>query len=206
MSKVSGVVEVLSVRLMSSTTAAMFRLLVVKEKARASELAEVANIESKQVYPRLKYWTFRGLVAAEKDPVAHVNIYRLTDKARALVNELKRFAEEVLQSVRGKKSPRKILEEAEKRYRERFGREMSETHRLVLTVFIEHALSKSSPYIAIKPGEETLPQVIKTAILQKLGRDLNTEDIVEALRELEIAKVIYIDRKRFKARLDRSLL
>jgi hypothetical protein len=98
------------------------------------------------------------------------------------------------------------MEEAEKRYRERFGKEMSEAHKLILSIFIEQSLNKSSPYTAIKPGEETLPQVIKTMILSRYRKDLDTEEVIEILKELEIAKIVYIDCKRFKARLDRSLL
>jgi hypothetical protein len=138
--------------------------------------------------------------------VANINIYSLTDCAKALISELRRFVEEVASSVRGKKSPRKVVEEAEKRYRERFGREMGEVHRLILSIFIDQALNKSSPYIAIKPGEETLPQVLRTMIMQRFRKDIDVDEIVEALKELELAKIVYIDRKRFKARLDKSLL
>jgi hypothetical protein len=158
------------------------------------------------VYPRLKYWIIKGFVKAQKDPAANINIYSLTDYAKALISELKRFVEEVASSIRGKKSPRKVVEEAEKRYRERFGREMGETHRLVLSIFIDQALNKSSPYIAIKPGEETLPQVLRTVIMQRFGKDIDADEVVEALKELELAKIVYIDRKRFKARLDKSLV
>jgi DNA-binding PadR family transcriptional regulator len=196
----------LSVRFISSVTASMIRLIIARGCARARELAEVADIESKDVYPRLRYWILKGLVKAEKDPVANINIYSLTDQARQLVNELRRFVEEVASSVRGKKNPRRILEEAEKRYRERFGREMGEAHRLILSIFIDQALNRSSPYISIKPGEETLPGVLRTMVMQRFRRDIDAEEIIEALKELELAKIIFIDRKRFKARLDRSLL
>jgi predicted transcriptional regulator len=197
--------EMLSIRFMSTVTASMFKVLIDEGEARASELAKAANIESKEVYPRLKYWIIKGFVKAQKDPAANINIYSLTDYAKALISELKRFVEEVINSARGKKSPKKIMDEAEKRYRERFGKEMSEIHRLVLSIFIDQVLNKSSPYIAIKPGEETLPQVLRTMILQKYRRDINAEEIIEALKELELAKIVYIDRKRFKARLDKSL-
>ena len=196
----------LSIRFMSSVTASMFKVLILRGEARASELSEASNIESKDVYPRLRHWILKGLVKAQKDPVANINIYSLTDCAKALASELMRFVEEVINSARGKKSPRKIMEEAEKRYRERFGKEMSEIHRLVLSIFIDQALNKSSPYIAIKPGEETLPQVLKIMIMQRFRKDIDVDEIVEALKDLELAKIIYIDRKRFKARLDRSLL
>jgi sugar-specific transcriptional regulator TrmB len=184
----------------------MFMVLIDEGEARASELAKAANIESKEVYPRLKYWIIKGFVKARKDPAANINIYSLTDYARALISELRRFVEEVINSARGKKSPRKILEEAEKRYRERFGREMGEAHRLILSIFIEQTLNRSSPYISIKPGEETLPGVLRTMIMQRFRKDIDVDEIVEALKELELAKIVYIDRKRFKARLDRSLL
>jgi predicted transcriptional regulator len=197
--------EMLSIRFMSTVTSSMFKVLIRRE-ARASELSEAADIKSKEVLPRLRYWILKGLVKAEKDPVTNINIYSLTDYAKALISELRRFVEEVVSSVRDKKSPRKILEEAEKRYEERFGKHMPEHYKLVLGVFIEYALSKSSPYIAVKPGEETLPQVIKTIILQRYGRNLDAEEIIEALKELELAKIIYIDHRRFKARLDKSLV
>jgi hypothetical protein len=191
---------------MSSTTAAMFKLIIVRGYARARELAEEAGIESKDVYPYMRYWILKGIVKAEKDLVANINMYSLSERAKALISELRRFVEEVASSVRGKKSPRKVVEEAEKRYRERFGREMGEIHRLVLSIFIDQALNKSSPYIAIKPGEETLPQVLRTVIMQRFGKDIDADEVVEALKELELAKIIFIDRRRFKARLDRSLL
>ena len=196
----------IGVRFMSTTTAAMIRLIIARGYARARELAEAADIESKDVYPRLRHWIIKGLVKAEKSTVANVNIYSLTDQARALVNELRRFVEEVATSVRGKKSPRKILEEAEKRFRERFGREMGEAHKLILSIFIDQTLNRSSPYISIKPGEETLPGVLRTMIVQRFRKDVDVDEIVEALKELELAKIVYIDRKRFKARLDKSLL
>jgi DNA-binding PadR family transcriptional regulator len=196
----------IGVRFMSTTTAAMIRLIIARGYARARELAEAADIESKEVYPRLRHWILKGLVKAEKNPVANVNIYSLTDQARALVNELRRFVEEVATSVRGKKSPRKILEEAEKRFRERFGREMGEAHKLILSIFIDQTLNRSSPYISIKPGEETLPGVLRTMIVQRFRKDIDVDEIVEALKELELAKIVYIDRKRFKARLDKSLV
>jgi len=196
----------LSIRFMSTTTASMIRLIIARGCARARELAEVADIESRHVYPYMRYWIIKGLVKAEKDPATNINVYSLTDSAKALISELRRFVEEIVDSVRGKKSPRKIVEEAEKRYRERFGREMSEAHRLILSIFIDQALNKSSPYIAIKPGEETLPQVLRTMIMQRFKRDIDAEEVVEALKELELAKIVYIDRKRFKARLDKSLL
>jgi DNA-binding HxlR family transcriptional regulator len=198
--------EMLSIRFMSSTTASMFKVLILRGEARASELSEAADIKSKEVLPRLKYWILKGLAKAQKDPVANINVYSLTDYAKALISELRRFVEEVASSVRGKKSPRKIIEEAEKRYRERFGREMSEAHKLVLSIFIGQALNKSSPYISIKPGEETLPQVLRTVIMQRFRKDIDVEEVVDVLKELELAKIVYIDRKRFKARLDRSLL
>ena len=196
----------LSIRFMSSTTVAMFKLIIVRGYARARELAEEAGIESKDVYPYMRYWILKGIVKAEKDLVANINMYSLSEHAKALINELRRFVEEVASSVRGKKSPRKIIEEAEKRYRERFGREMGEAHRLILSIFIDQALNKSSPYIAIKPGEETLPQVLRTMIMQRFRKDIDADEIVEALKELELAKIVYIDRKRFKARLDKSLV
>jgi DNA-binding MarR family transcriptional regulator len=196
----------LSIRFMSSVTASMFKVLILRGEARASELAEAADIKSKDVLPRLRHWILKGLVKAQKDPVTNTNIYSLTDCAKALASELRRFVEEVINSARGKKSPRKIMEEAEKRYRERFGREMSEIHRLVLSIFIDQALNKSSPYIAIKPGEETLPQVLRTMIMQRFRKDIDADEVVEALKELELAKIVYIDRKRFKARLDKSLV
>jgi len=194
------------IRSLSPITSAMFMVLIDEGEARASELAKVANIESKDVYPRLKHWIKRGLVEVRKDLEANINFYRLTDCAKALISELRRFVEEVINSVRGKKSPRKIMEEAEKRYRERFGREMGEAHRLILSIFIEQTLNRSSPYISIKPGEETLPGVLRTMILQKYRRGIDAEEIIEALKELELAKIVYIDRRLFKARLDRSLV
>jgi len=197
---------VLSIRFMSSTTATMFKLIIVRGCARARELAEEAGIESKHVYPYMRYWILKGIVKAEKDPAANINMYSLSEYAKALINELRRFVEEVISSVRGKKSPRKVVEEAEKRYRERFGREMGEVHRLILSIFIDQALNKSSPYIAIKPGEETLPQVLRTIIMQRFRKDIDADEVVEALKELELAKIVYIDRKRFKARLDKSLV
>jgi DNA-binding PadR family transcriptional regulator len=200
------VVEMLSIRFMSTVTASMFKVLILRGEARASELSEASSIKSKDVYPYMRYWILKGIVKAEKDPVANINIYSLTDQARALVNELRKFVEDIISSIRGKKSPRKVIEEAEKRYRERFGKEMGEAHRLVLSIFIGQVLNKSSPYIAIKPGEEALPQVLRTMIMQRFGKDFDAEEIIEALRELELAKIVYIDRKRFKARLDRSLL
>jgi hypothetical protein len=42
--------------------------------------------------------------------------------------------------------------------------------------------------------------------MQRFGKDVDVDEIVEALKELEIAKIVFIDRRRFKARLDRSLL
>jgi hypothetical protein len=200
------VVEVLSIRFMSSTTAAMFKLIIVRGYARARELAEEAGIESKDVYPYMRYWILKGIVKAEKDLVANINMYSLSEHVKILINELRRFVEEAASSVRGKKSPRKIIEEAEKRYRERFGREMGEAHRLILSIFIDQTLNRSSPYISIKPGEETLPGVLRTMIMQRFRKDIDVDEVVEALKELELAKIIFIDRKRFKARLDRSLL
>ena len=194
------------IRSLSPITSAMFMVLIDEGEARASELAKVANIESKDVYPRLKHWIKRGLVEVRKDLEANINFYRLTDCAKALISELRRFVEEVINSVRGKKSPRKIMEEAEKRYRERFGREMGEAHKLILSIFIDQTLNRSSPYISIKPGEETLPGVLRTMILQKYRRGIDAEEIIEALKELELAKIVYIDRRLFKARLDRSLV
>jgi uncharacterized protein (DUF433 family) len=200
------VVEMLSIRFMSSVTASMIRLIIVRGYARARELAEEAGIESKNVYPYMRYWILKGIVKAEKNLVANINMYSLSEHAKALINELRRFVEEVASSVRGKESPRKILEEAEKRYRERFGREMGEAHRLILSIFIEQTLNRSSPYISIKPGEETLPGVLRTMILQKYRRGIDAEEIIEALKELELAKIVYIDRRLFKARLDKSLV
>jgi sugar-specific transcriptional regulator TrmB len=198
--------EMLSIRFMSSTTASMFKVLILRGEARASELSEASSIKSKDVYPYMRYWILKGIVKAEKDLVANINMYSLSEHAKALINELRRFVEEAASSVRGKKSPRKILEEAEKRYRERFGKEMGEAHRLILSIFIDQTLNRSSPYISIKPGEETLPGVLRTMILSRYRRDIDIDEIVEALKELELAKIVYIDRRRFKARLDRSLV
>jgi sugar-specific transcriptional regulator TrmB len=193
------------IRFASPVTASMFLTLTEKGFAFARELAEVAGIESRHVYSYLRYWILKGFVEVSK-AVRGVNLYSLSKEARKVAYEIKKFAEEVIQKLRGKRIPRKIIEEAEKRYEERFGKHMPEHYKLILCVFIEYALSKSSPYIAVKPGEETLPQVIKTIILQRYGRNLDAEEIIEALKELEIAKIVYIDRKRFKARLDKSLV
>ena len=193
------------IRFASPVTASMFLTLTEKGFVFARELAEVAGIESRHVYSYLRYWILKGFVEVSK-AVRGVNLYSLSKEARKVAYEIKKFAEEVIQKLRGKRIPRKIIEEAEKRYEERFGKHMPEHYKLILGVFIEYALSKSSPYIAVKPGEETLPQVIKTIILQRYGRNLDAEEIIEALKELEIAKIVYIDRKRFKARLDKSLV
>ena len=193
------------IRFASPVTASMFLTLAEKGFVFARELAEVAGIESRHVYSYLRYWILKGFVEVSK-AVRGVNLYSLSKEARKVAYEIKKFAEEVIQKLRGKRIPRKIIEKAEKRYEERFGKCMPEHYKLILSVFIEYALSKSSPYIAVKPGEETLPQVIKTIILQRYGRNLDAEEIIEALKELEIAKIVYIDRKRFKARLDKSLV
>jgi len=84
------VVETLSIRFMSSTTAAMFKLIIVRGYARARELAEEAGIESKDVYPYMRYWILKGIVKAEKDLVANINMYSLSEHAKALINELRR--------------------------------------------------------------------------------------------------------------------
>jgi Sugar-specific transcriptional regulator TrmB. len=188
---------VLAIRFMSPAVASMLRLLIGLGGALARDLAEEAGIESKHVYPYLKYWVRKGIVAVRKE--SGVNVYSINDKVKA-------FLSEALQRFVGKKSREKIIEKAAQRYRERFGREMPPEYIAILSIFIEQALSKSSPYIAIRPGEETMPQVLRTMILSRHGKDLDIEEIIEALKELEMAKLIFIDRRHYKARLDRSLL
>jgi len=194
----------LATRFVSPATASMF-LELLKGPRLARELAEVAKIESKHVYCFLRYWIIKGIVVATK-VMPNTNLYSLSEEAKKAVGELRKLIEEVIESAKGKKSARKIMDKAEKAYKERFGKEMSDVHRLVLRIFIDQALTKSSPYIVIKPGDETLPQVIKTVILSRYGKDIDVEEITESLKELEMAKLIFIDRRHFKARLDRSLL
>jgi transcription initiation factor IIE alpha subunit len=64
------VAEVLSIRFMGSVTVSMFKVLIIRGEARASELAEAADIKSKEVLPRLRYWILKGIVKAEKNPAA----------------------------------------------------------------------------------------------------------------------------------------
>ncbi|MEM0310630.1 MAG: hypothetical protein QXG81_07740 [Ignisphaera sp.] len=51
-----------------------------------------------------------------------------------------------------------------------------------------------------------MPKVLARIIKERYGKDIDEEKLVEILRGLELAKIIYIDRRYYKARLDKSLM
>lgn len=189
----------LSVR--SIVTKRMLLYLIYRAHALARELADAAGIESKHVYPYLKPW--RRFVEVVK--IGSVNLYKATDTLKKTAREVLEMLEESLREARGKMTRKKVLEEARRRFKERYGVEMDEDHALVLEIFVDHAL-RSSPYIRIDPGKETLPKVLARIIKERYGKDIDEEKLVEILRGLELAKIIYIDRRYYKARLDKSLM
>jgi DNA-binding PadR family transcriptional regulator len=113
------VVEVLSIRFMSPVTASMIQLIIAKGHARAYELSEATNTESKRVYTQLKHWIARGFIKAEKDPITKVNIYSLTDKTKTLINEIKTSSK----TQQTKSKARKTRERSWRRLRRCIGRD-----------------------------------------------------------------------------------
>ncbi|MEM1731120.1 MAG: hypothetical protein QXY26_08355 [Ignisphaera sp.] len=187
----------------SSITASMILHILASGSSFARRLAEVAGIDSKHVYPFLKPWIRRGLVKVAK--FFTMNVYSASEQLMKISREVLEQLEDIRRSARGKVTRRKILEEARKRFKERHGVEMDEDHELVLQIFIDQALNRSSPYIQIDPGRgETLPRVIAKS-LRRYGKYLDEEKIIEILKNLELANIVYIDRRHYKARLDKSI-
>jgi len=197
---VNLLVHLLSIR--SSVTKMLLLTICRTDYALARDLAAVAGIESKHVYPYIKPFIGRLI---EVIKAGSVNLYRATDNLKRATRDVIEMLEEELRKMRGKLTKRKIIERAMQKFRERHGVEMDEDHILVLEIFIDHLLNNSSPYIRVDPGKETLPKVIIRIIKEKHGKIIDEEKVIEILRELELAKIIYIDRRYYKARLDKSM-
>lgn len=166
----------------------------------------VEGLEPRQVHSYLHYWVKKGWLAKIRDRVSElVGVrYRPTDYLLSIWSTVREMAANLMRS--GKMSRQSIVARAKEMYRERFGREMDRDHLYILQIFIDQALERSSPYIQIDAGRETLPGTVKTILERRYGYTVDEDRIRDILREMVAAGIIYIDRQHYKARLDRSLL
>lgn len=191
-------------RVRSPVVGSMFVYLLRVGEAFARDIASVVGVESRFVYSYLKPWFGRFV---EVSRAGCFNVYRATRRLVEASKVIMSVVEGGLGRVRGKVTRSKVEREAIKVFRERFGRDMDADHRLVLSLFIDVALSGRSPYIQVEPSRgETLTSVVKTMVRQRYGVELADDRVVEILKDFMLSNIIYVDRRFYKARLDKSLL
>lgn len=152
----------------------------------ASGLANIMNVDSREVYPMLKTWILKGVVTVSK--AGRRNVYSISQKFRSLITKtVRRY------SYRGRDF---IIAKAKERYKRFIGRDPDPEVIAVIEYFVDKALS-GNPYVQGSQNE---------SVAELLSRVLNIPlyDINEILRELVQANILYVWRNR-KARLDSSL-
>ncbi len=176
----------------SERTLSMLVYMLFWPMALARELAEIAGIPSKHVYPYLKPWIRRGVVEVLKGTGA--NIYRLSEWARDLLQKVL----DSVQSFRGKMAAKRVedraVEIARKFVYQRWGRDLSEEEEVLVRFLARWWLEKGRDYFQSVWGEG-LSNALSLAIEKTMGRKIDPETITEALTILEAAGVIYIEER-----------
>ena len=153
----------------------------------ASALANVMNVDSREVYPMLKTWILKGVVAVTK--AGRRNVYSISQKFKSLITKtVRRYA------YKGRDF---IIAKAKERYKRFIGRDPDPEVTSVIEYFVDKALS-GNPYVQGSQNES-----VAELLSRALG--ISLYNINEILRELVEANIIYVWRNR-KARLEQSLL
>ena len=146
----------------------------------ARELAELINVPSKEILPRLKRYILKGWVQVQK--INNLNVYSLTENARKIL-KLQGSFEKVRERVE------KIL-----------GRKLDSDEIEVLRFFFNE-----QGYIENSPNETIAEQVYHT-----LGRKISLTRVQEILTDFTKARVLFAFRLKngviLKVRLNRNLL
>jgi len=157
----------------------IFEALVSGRKL-ARELAELINVPSKEILPRLKRYVMKGWIEIQK--INNLNVYSLTEKARKILKLQGSFE--------------KIKEKAERI----LGRNLEEDEIEILRFFF-----KEQGYIENSPNETIAEQ-----IYHSVGRKISLTRVQEILTEFTLKKILFAFRLKngiiLKVRLNRNLL
>ncbi|WP_048191591.1 hypothetical protein [Pyrolobus fumarii] len=166
-------------------------LLASGEKgATAAELAHVAGIASKQVYPLLRWWIEKRVVIVEK--VGWLNIYKLNTR-------IKRALEKLLRIILRSREAR-VASLAQRLAEHKLLRRLSPVEKEILALLAERILS-GSPYLRIHAENPRQALDILKVKLESRFRalGLNPNEISallletdEALNELNEAGLVYM--------------
>ena len=153
----------------------------------AHQLSQIMNMDSREVYPMLKTWVLKGIIAVSKQ--GRRNVYSISQKFKSLISSvIKKY------SYKGREF---IIAKAKARYKRFLGREPDLETVQVIEYFIDKALS-GNPYVEGSTKESV------AELLSRMLR-ISIYDVVEILRDLAQANILFIWQNR-KARLESSLL
>ncbi|BBG27290.1 hypothetical protein [Sulfuracidifex tepidarius] len=157
----------------------------------ASGLAETMRVDSREVYPILKTWIWKGVVEITK--AGRRNVYSLSQKFKSLVkNTVKRYI------YKGRDF---IIAKAKERYKRFIGLDPDPEVIAVIEYFVDKVLS-GNPYVQ-GSQDGSVAEILSEAL------GISLFNINEILRDLVQANILYVWRDRkasvAKARLDSSL-
>lgn len=153
----------------------------------ASKLADVMATHSRFVYPLLKPWVLRGVVAISK--IGRRNVYSISQNFRKLISDvMKRF------SLKGRDF---IVSKAVSRYKKFMGKDPDSDVMKVIEYFVDKALT-GNPYVQ-GTESESVAEILSRAL------KIPIHDVAQILRELAVSNIIFVWKNR-KARLESSLL
>jgi len=159
----------------------IFEVLYSKGGKLARELAELINVPSKQIYPRVKRYIEKGWIYVEK--INNMNIYSLSETAKKILK------------MQNSDSFDKIKEKAERI----LGRKLEEDEIEILLFFF-----KEQGYIENSPNETIAEQVYHSL------RKISLARVQEILTEFTKARILFAYRLRsgviLKVRLNKNLL
>ncbi len=173
----------------------------------ASELAAVAGVASRQVYPLLRHWVRRGVVLVEK--LGSLNLYRVD---RGLASRMRGFLDSLLRS-RDALVARRVLAAAARR----LGRRLTGAEAELLALLAER-LARGKPYLRITAEDRRAAIDVVASKLESRLRARGVDparvaallaQLPDALQELAEEGIVYAhwDEKRrtLALRIDREL-
>ncbi len=182
-------------------------LLSKPEGALAAELAVIAGVHSKQVYPLLQWWIRRGIVEVTKS--AGYNIYRLSSRIRKALQHILRT---ILRS-----RELRVAELAKRLIEHKLMRRLTPTEQEVIAMLAERLLA-ASPYLRIRAeNPRNALDILRTKLYARLASRglepqvvsrllLELDESIEELREEGILYIYWDARNRtLVLRLDKSL-
>jgi len=146
----------------------LFEELLMGEKT-ASDLAEVIQVESREIYPRLKRY-FNTIISVKKE--GRINKYSINTRAVSIVRQALKRGKDVLQK-------------AEELMRRMAGRELDEIERKIIEFLIFYMKRTGRSYL-----EGGLEGNIAELISKAIRADL--EEVARAILSLSNIGILYL--------------